>query len=148
MRQILNYNIKSIIVGLFFVMILTGCSKTNMESSQLNLAYQMLADKTWYLDYSQTITSSNTTFRTYIGQPTYFISLLKDKSTVDSDGIKGTYELDNSTGELKIKVTGKTASGTSVFYTYSIESVGIANLITKYTVSTTNSTVKQYYSAK
>ena len=108
----------------------------------------LFRSKTWYLDYSQTITSSNTTFRTYIGQPTYFISLLKDKTTVDSDGIKGTYELDNSTGELKIKVTGKTASGTSVFYTYSIESVGVANLITKYTVSTTNSTVKQYYSAK
>jgi hypothetical protein len=130
------------------MMTLPSCSKTDVGASQLTLAYQMLSDKTWYLDYSQTTTSGATKTRTYVGQSTYFINLLKDKTTVDSDGITGTYTLDNSTGNIVLKVTGKTASGTTVSYSYTIESVGVNNLITKYTVSATNTTVKQYYSAK
>ena len=130
------------------VTILPSCSKTDVGASQLTLAYQMLSDKTWYLDYSQTTTSGTTKTRTYVGQSTYFINLLKDKTTVDSDGITGTYTLDNTTGDIVLKVTGKTASGTTVSYSYTIESVGVNNLITKYTVSSTNTTVKQYYSAK
>jgi len=130
------------------MVMISGCSKTDSASSQVTLAYQMLADKTWYLDYSQTITASSTQTRTYVGQTTYFINLLKDKTTVDSDGIAGTYSVDNSNGSLVLKVIGKTASGSNVTYSYTIESVGSSNLVTKYTVSTTNATVKQYYSTK
>lgn len=126
----------------------TGCTKTDMGASQLTLTYQMLADKTWYLDYSQTITTSTTKTRTYVGQSTYFINLLKDKTTLDSDGIKGTYTIENTNGDLLLKVVGKTASGTSVSYSYTIESVGSNNLVTKYTVAADNSTVKLFYSAK
>lgn len=126
----------------------SGCTKTDIGASQLALTYQMLADKTWYLDYSQTISSAATKTRTYVGQSTYFINLLKDKTTVDSDGITGTYTVENTAGTLQLKVVGKTANGTNVSYSYTIETVGTNNLVTKYSIVADNSTVKLYYSTK
>jgi hypothetical protein len=150
MKQLRKYILLTLPIFLcgMLLMSLSGCSKTDVSASQITLTNQMLADKTWYLDYTQTITSAGSSTRTYVGQSTYFISLLKDNTTVDSDGIRGTYTVDNSTGNLVLKVVGKTSSGTTVSYSYTIESVGANNLITKYTVSTTNTTVKQFFSAK
>jgi hypothetical protein len=58
---------------------LTSCSK-DTSGAEINLTYQMLSDKTWFLDYSITGTSK----RTYLGQSTYFIDFEKNKETKDS----------------------------------------------------------------
>ena len=56
---------------------LTSCSK-DTSGAEINLTYQMLSDKTWFLDYSITGTSK----RTYLGQSTYFIVFQKIKETL------------------------------------------------------------------
>ena len=137
---------KLALIFLSFLMIVS-CKKVDTKPDTLTLAYQMLGDKTWYLDYRQTITTSGIKTRTYLGQSTYFINLLKDKTTIDSDGISGVYSLDNKSGDLHISITGKTKSGTSLDYSYTIESIGAKNLIARYKESDT-STVKQFFSAK
>lgn len=125
-----------------------GCSKSNVVRDQLRLAEQMLSDKTWYLDYSQTITNGTVKMRTYVGQSTYFISFMKDKTTLDSDGISGAYSVDNASGPIVLTVTGKTQNGTAISYNYTIESVGADNLIASYIEPTTNTTIKQFFIVK
>jgi hypothetical protein len=139
--------IKKLTALLIPLIMLFSCKKTDTKVDELTLAYQMLGDKTWYLDYSQTITATGIRTRTYLGQSTYFINLLKDKSTVDSDGIIGVYSLDNNSEELVLNISGKTKNGTSLEYSYVIESIGAKNLIARYKESDT-STVKQFFSAK
>jgi len=79
---------------LFISTILTvGCSK-DTSSAQIRLAQQFLSDKTWFLDYTETTTAKGTSTKTYVGQSTYFINFLKDLSTSDSDGLKGTYTVE------------------------------------------------------
>ena len=142
-----HITLKKLTTLLILLIMLFSCKKTDTKFDELNLAYQMLGDKTWYLDYSQTITASGIRTRTYLGQSTYFINLLKDKSTIDSDGINGVYSLNNNSENLVLNISGKTKNGTSLDYSYTIVSIGVKNLIAKYKESDT-STVKQFFSAK
>jgi hypothetical protein len=120
---------------------LTSCSKDNI-GTDINLSYQMLSDKTWYLDYSITGTSK----RSYVGQSTYFIDFLKNKTTKDSDGLNGTYTVEKAGKVLQIHVQAKKGSTNTVEYIYNIESIGSDNLILFYTLNGATIPTKLYFS--
>lgn len=131
-----------IVMILTVVLILSACRK-DTSVNETNLAFQMLSEKTWYLDYIQIISGDKVEERNYVGQSTYFINFLKNNSTVDSDGIKGTYTVEKVAGQLQIRVQAKSAGSNSLEYIYNIESVGFKNLILFY--STNGVTRKFYY---
>ena len=109
----------------------TSCKK-DTTGAEISLAFQMVSDKIWYLDYNQTIKSTGTTTKTYIGQSTYFVKFLKNLTTVDSDGISGSYTIEKINGVLQIHVQAKTAGANSLEYIYSIETLGANNMILYY----------------
>jgi hypothetical protein len=123
----------------------TSCSK-DATGTQVELSYNMLQEKTWYLDYVQSIAGSTTTTKSYLGQSTYFINFSEDRSTIDSDGIAGKYIVSNTSGRLSINITGKTTSGNAVSYTYQVESMGAKNLVLSYVVN--GITYKMFYTAR
>ena len=128
MKRNLKYTIAFLFCTLFLTQ-LSSCTK-DTSGAEINLSYQMLADKTWYLDYSITGTSK----RTYVGQSTYFIDFLKNKTTKDSDGLMGTYTVEKVGNILQIHVQAKTSSTQTVEYVYNIESIGSDNLVLYYTL--------------
>lgn len=125
--SLLNTSIKL----LFIVSLILSCNKDN-SGIEVNLAYRLIADKTWYLDYAQTTTGSKISNKTYLGQPTYFINYLKNLATSDSDGLVGNYEIVKNDTALQIKVQAKTSSGNASNYTYEIESLGAKSMIMRY----------------
>jgi len=141
MKNNLRYTFPLMILLAFTAVIFTGCSK-DTAGADINLSYNMLADKTWYLEYTQTTTGTSTSTKTYVGQSTYFINFLKNLTTVDSDGLKGTYTVEKMNNQLQIHVQAKTASGNPIEYVYNVESLGAKNLIMNFTV---NSVVTKYY---
>ena len=120
---------------------LTSCSK-DTSGQEINLSYQLLSDKTWYLDYSITGTSK----KTYLGQSTYFINFLKNNTTTDSDGLEGTYTVEKIGNVLQIHVQAKTSSTNTVEYIYNIESIGTGNLILYYILNGATVPTKLYFS--
>ena len=137
-------NIKLILlltVGFFAA----SCSKVD-PISQTQLTEQMLQGKTWLLDYSITQTGTSSVTKTYVGQSTYFINFLKDKSTKDSDGIVGVYNIEKVGNQLQIHVNATTNGSNPVEYIYNIESVGSKELIVFHTVN--NQTIKRYFSVR
>ena len=131
---------------LFILLSLTQLSSCIKESSgtEINLTYQMLSDKTWYLDYSITGTSK----KTYLGQSTHFINFLKNDSTNDSDGLNGKYSVKKIGNILQIHVIAKTRSVNSEEYEiiYNIESIGSSNLVLYYTLTSATVPTKLYFS--
>lgn len=136
MKKYLLYTL----IGFVFINSITSCTKdaTNAETS---LAQKMLEEKYWFLDYSQT----GTTTKTYIGQSTYFVAFLKNLTTQDSDGLNGTYSVEKINSQLQIHVQAKTNNGNSIEYTYDIISIGANKLILSYTLS--GKTTQLYYSS-
>jgi hypothetical protein len=126
----------------FSSLFLLSCKK-DAGKNELNLAYQMISEKIWYLSYSQTITSTKTTEKNYVGQSTYFIKFLKDYTTVDSDGLKGVYNLEKTNDILQIHVNAKTQGQNTIEYIYNVESLGASNMILYSTVA--GVTNKFYY---
>jgi hypothetical protein len=126
----------------FSSLFLLSCKKDSGKN-ELNLAYQMISEKIWYLSYSQTITSTKTTEKNYVGQSTYFIKFLKDYTSVDSDGLKGVYNLEKTNDVLQIHVNAKTQGQNTIEYIYNIESLGASNMILYSTVA--GVTNKFYY---
>jgi hypothetical protein len=136
--------ILTFLIALLSLTQLISCSK-DTSGAEINLAYQMLSDKTWFLDYSITGTSK----RTYLGQSTYFIDFQKKgNATKDSDGLAGNYTVEKSGNVLQIHVTAKTSSVSSVEYEiiYNIESIGTSNLILYYTLNGATVPTKLYFS--
>lgn len=136
---------KKYTIGFLFCLLiltqLTSCSK-DTSGQEINLSYQLLSDKTWYLDYSITGTSK----KTYLGQSTYFINFLKNRTTTDSDGLDGQYTIEKNGNVLQIHVQAKTSSTNTVEYIYNIESIGSGNLILYYTLNGTTVPTKLYFS--
>ena len=126
----------------FSSLFLLSCKK-DAGKNELNLAYQMISEKIWYLSYSQTITSTKTTEKNYVGQSTYFIKFLKDYTSVDSDGLKGVYNLEKTNDILQIHVNAKTQGQNTIEYIYNVESLGASNMILYSTVA--DVTNKFYY---
>ena len=126
---------------LFLACILFSCTKDE-NTINAEIAYSMLSDKTWFLDYKQTGTDT----KNYVGQSTYFINFLNDRTTKDSDGSKGSFSIVSSNGQLQISVNATTANGNPLIYTYQIESIGANNLILSFVVN--GQTTKMYFSLK
>lgn len=120
---------------------MVSCKK-DISNNELKLSYQMLGDKTWYLDYAKL---ENIT-KTYIGQPTYFINFLKDKNTYDSDGLTGSYTIEKIDNKLQIHVQASTKQLNPIEYIYNIESIGSKYLVLSYTNQ--GKITKLYYSTK
>lgn len=118
-----------------------SCKKDTVNAD-IQLSYQMLAEKTWYLDF--TITGA--VKRTYVGQATYFIDFLRNKTTVDSDGLTGTYTVKKNNNQLQIHVQAKTTSTNKVEYIYNIETIGSDNLILSYIATGATVPTKLYFS--
>ena len=115
------------------IFLLSACKK-DTTASEISLAYKMISDKIWFLDYNQTITATKTSIKTYVGQSTYFIKFLNNLTTVDSDGITGTYSVRKVNGKLQIYVVAKTAGNNTLEYIYEIETLGANNMILYYSV--------------
>lgn len=133
------------IFSLTIIVLLSACSKDAI-TSDIILSEQMLQDKTWFLDYSITTSGSSSVTKTYVGQSTYFINFLKNKSTKDSDGLNGTYLIKRVGSKLQILVTAKTAGNSTVEYTYTVESVGAKDLVVSFTEN--SQTIKRYFSVR
>ena len=140
MKRNLQYTI-AFLFSILSMTQLTGCSK-DANNADINLSYQMLSDKTWYLDYSMV----GVTKRTYLGQSTYFIDFLKNKTSKDSDGLTGTYTVEKIDNVLQIHVQAKTSSTNTVEYIYNIESIGSGNLVLYYTLPGSTLPTKLYFS--
>jgi hypothetical protein len=123
--------VSTLVFGLLLLLTFAACNKEN-KAIEVKVAYLLIADKTWYLDYAQTTNGSIINTKTYLGQPTYFINYLKSLSTTDSDGLVGAYEIVINHSALQINVNAKTNSGNESAYTYEIESLGRKNMIMSY----------------
>jgi hypothetical protein len=140
--------IKSIFTLLFFLVFFVPFSSCNKEAKSIeqNVSYQLLAEKTWYLQYALTTTGSNTITKSYVGQSTYFINYLKNLTTLDSDGLVGTYLLQNTNNQLQIQVIAKTPNGNTSNYQYQVVSLGAKNMILSY--SSGNSNTQLFFSTQ
>ena len=145
----MNKRNKTILYVLLIVLIVAivggSCSKET-SGTKVELSYQFLQDKTWYLDYTQTIVNTTITNRSYVGQATYFITFLSNKSMTDSYGVSGNYTIANAAGKLNMVINGKTSGGNTVNYNYIVESIGSSNLVLSY--NNAGTIYKMYYSAK
>jgi len=133
---------KFIITTCTSLFLFTSCNK-DTTGAEVSLAYQMISEKVWYLDYSQTTSSTGTITKTYLGQSTYFVKFLKNLTTIDSDGLNGSFTVEKSNGILQIHVKAKTVGSTNLEYIYNIETVGANNMILYYLNA--SSTIKFYY---
>jgi hypothetical protein len=136
------------IIGTLFTICLSffSCTK-NDPSTEISLAANMLADKTWYLEYKQKIVGDSIYENNYIGQSTtYFINFLKNQSTTDSDGISGSYKISRNNNQLQLLVNAKTTSGYTANYSYDITSIGAKKMI----LTSVNSgvSINYYYSTQ
>lgn len=140
MKRFYNYTIWFLMLSLMLTQF-ASCKKDTVNAD-IQLSYQMLAEKTWYLDF--TITGA--VKRTYVGQATYFIDFLRNKTTVDSDGLTGTYTVKKNNNQLQIHVQAKTTSTNKVEYIYNIETIGSDNLILSYIATGATVPTKLYFS--
>lgn len=126
---------------LMFFFLLVGCQK-DAEVSTVDVSMKMLTDKTWYLNH----TKEGSVLRTYIGQPTYYITFLSNNTTADSDGITGNYSLSEVNNTLKLSVQAKTRNGSSINYSYNIVSLGSTNMVLSFIPADQNTVTTLYYS--
>ena len=113
-----------------FTLTLVACNKET-PTTQTTVMNNMLTNKTWYLDYSVTGTAT----KSYVGQSTYFVTYLKDGSIKDSDGLTGTYTVENIYNQSQIHVQVKTANGNPLEVIYDIISIGDSKLVLSKQVS-------------
>jgi hypothetical protein len=113
-----------------FTLTLVACNKET-PTSQTMVMNNMLTNKTWYLDYSITGTAT----KSYVGQSTYFVTYLKDGSIKDSDGLTGTYSVENIYNQSQIHVQVKTANGNPLEVIYDIISIGDRKMVLSKQVS-------------
>jgi len=114
-----------IIILIFSLAITTSSCNKDTNAININLTASMLMDKTWFLDYKQSVNLN----QTYVGQSSYFISFYKDNTTIDSDGNKGIYSILSSNKQVQIIMNTKTIKGNNLDYSYQVISVGESNLI-------------------
>ena len=107
-----------------FLILLSACNKET-ATTQIDVMNMMLANKTWYLDY--TVTGTNT--KSYVGQSTYFVTYYKEGVIKDSDGLTGTYTIENINNQSQIHVQVKTTNGNPLEQIYDIISVGNSKLV-------------------
>jgi hypothetical protein len=120
-----------------FCLTLFSCNKET-ATTQKEVMQNMLVNKNWFLDYSITGSASSTTpasVKSYVGQATYFVTYLKDGTTKDSDGLKGTYTVEIINNQSQIHVQLITINGNPFEVIYDIISVGDTKLVLSKVVS-------------
>lgn len=125
-----------------FSLTLVACNKET-TSTQTDVMNNMLTNKTWYLDYSVTGTST----RSYVGQSTYFVTYQKNGTISDSDGLSGNYTIEVNNNQSQIHVQVKTANGNPLEVIYDIISVGNTNLVLSKQIPTGTAT-RLYFTNK
>jgi len=121
---------------------IVSCNKET-ATTQTDVMNTMLTNKNWYLDYSITGTST----KSYVGQSTYFVTYLKDGTTIDSDGLTGTYSVEVIGNQSQIHVQVKTSNGNPLEVIYNIISVGDTKLVLSKVV-TTGTATQLYFTNK
>ncbi len=119
-------HMKKFHIILIAVIVLTqfSCNKET-SATQPDVMNNLLTNKTWYLDYSITGSAS----KSYVGQSTYFVTYLRDGTIKDSDGLIGTYTVENIYNQSQIHVQVKTLNGNSLEVIYDIITVGANKMI-------------------
>ncbi len=110
---------------LLVLLLSVSCSK---DEDAITYTKRTIAGKTWYL--SNTI--EGTQSKSYIDKSTYSIQFKNLDSTIDSDGIIGTYNIIELNQALKLIVSGKTQSGITANYTYQINHIEPTSLEISY----------------
>lgn len=115
----------------YLAILASSCSKSNADT-EINVAYRMIAEKNWFLEYAQTKVNGNTALANYTGQSTYFIKFLKDKTTSDSDGFSGTYLIEKGADQLQVVANTKSPNGNANNYNYKVISLGEKKMILEF----------------
>lgn len=125
-----------------FAITTIACNKETV-TTQIDVMNNLLTNKSWYLDYSITGTST----KSYVGQSTFIVTYRKDGSIEDSDGLKGKYtiELVNSQSQIHIQVN--TPNGNPLEVVYNILTVGDKKLALS-KVSTSGTPTVLYFTNK
>lgn len=109
------------------LLLLFSCKKETVDH-KIDLAFEMITEKTWFLEYNITGNSK----KSYVGQSSYFIVFRNNKETTDSDGLIGSYTIEQVNQQLQIQVKAKTSNLNTIEYIYKIESIGTQKLILSY----------------
>lgn len=139
MKQTKLYIISAILI-LIGISTFSSCKK-DTDSATIDLTQKMIQDKIWFLTYRVT----NGTVKSYLGEPSYFINFLKNKTTKDSDGLEGTYMIKKENNQLQIALQVKLPNQTSFDYQYDIDLIGESNLVFSYTPINTTDRIKLYF---
>lgn len=133
-------HIIAVFLALTSIFTLTSCKK-DTDTATIELTQRMIQDKTWFLTYRVT----NGTVKSYLGEPSYFINFLKNKTTKDSDGLEGTYLIKKENNQLQVALQIKLLNQTSYDYQYDIDLIGEGNLVFSYTPINTTDRIKLYF---
>lgn len=126
------------------LLLLLGSCKKETPGVKIDIAYNMLANKVWYLDHIQ----EGGVTKSYVGQTTYSITFLKNSTTKDSDGYTGLYLIENQNNQLQIRVSALSVNNNSISYVHVIESIGDTKLILSYFPSGQTEKTKLFYTSK
>jgi hypothetical protein len=136
--------IQSIVYSIVLILSLWSCNK-RVELSRENLIKQDLVDKFWYLETKTT----GTTTQSFARQATsYFITFSKNNTTIDSDGLQGTYSIVFVNDKYQLNVIAKTINGNSINYTNTLVLVNPTTMIQSYTMTGQAESTLLYFSAK
>lgn len=138
-------NIHNLVLFPFLIIFFNACTKDN-SNIEIDLAYQIIGDKTWFLESIQTTVGNNISTNNFIGQPTYYINLYKNRITKDSDGITGNYSFLKSINQLQISIVAKTVNGSNSNYSYQVVALGDKQMILLY--ANNISSTKYFYSTR
>ena len=113
------------------LILFSACSKNDAET-EVNVAYRMITEKNWFLEYAQTRANGSNSTANYTGQSTYFVKFLKDKTTSDSDGFSGTYQIVKNGSQLQVVANTKSSNGNANNYSYKVISLGEKKMILEF----------------
>jgi hypothetical protein len=78
----------------------------------------------------------------------YFITFSKNNTTIDSDGLQGTYSIVFVNDKYQLNVIAKTINGNSINYTNTLVLVNPTTMIQSYTTTGQAESTLLYFSAK
>jgi len=134
-------NLYILLITLFAITTI-ACNKETV-TTQIDVMNNLLTNKSWYLDYSITGTST----KSYVGQSTFIVTYRKDGSIEDSDGLKGKYTIELVNNQSQIHIQVNTPNGNPLEVVYNILTVGDKKLALS-KVSTSGTPTVLYFTNK
>ena len=134
-------NLYILLITLFAITTI-ACNKET-GTTQIDVMNNLLTNKSWYLDYSITGTST----KSYVGQSTFIVTYRKDGSIEDSDGLKGKYTIELVNNQSQIHIQVNTPNGNPLEVVYNILTVGDKKLALS-KVSTSGTSTVLYFTNK